>query len=91
MPSFISWLKWTSFLQYSFEILMVNELLGLEILFVPRGVTITPIIIDGEVFLKEFDMESSRFNMDLAVLGGMIGFFLIVGYILLRFGIKEKR
>jgi len=91
MPVFIGWLKWASFQSYAFEILMVNELTGLAILFNPKGYNIIPVTVDGSVFLLQFDMEASRVYMDYGVLGGMIVVYLTFTYIFLRWVNKERR
>jgi len=91
MPAFIGWIQWTSFLMYSFEILMVNELLGATFWFNPRGYNMNPVAVDGSVFLTEFGMDPDKFFFDMIVLGSMATSFLIVSYLLLRFLIKERR
>jgi len=91
MPVFIGWLKWTSFQSYAFEILMVNELNGLVVLFNPKGYNIVPVDIDGSAFLQQFDMDASRVYMDYGVLGGMIVVYLTFTYIFLRWVNKERR
>jgi len=91
MPYFISWLQWSSFLGYAFEILMVNELDGLQVWLNPRGITIEPMLMDAIVFLEEFGLEPDRFYFDMVVLGGMSFFFLGFSYIFLRFYVKERR
>jgi hypothetical protein len=91
MPVFVKWLKWLSFLNYGFEVLMVNELDGLTILFNPKGYNIKPVTVDGHVFLAQFDMQSSRFYMDQGILVAIIAAYLLIAYLLLRFVVKEKR
>jgi len=90
MPWWISWLKWTSFFCYGFEILMVNELLGTILMFSPKGYNIT-VPVDGSVFLVQFDMDPSRISLDYGILGAMVLFYLTVTYITLRWAIKERR
>jgi len=91
MPIFIGWLKWTSFLCYSFEILMVNELLGTTIMFAPKGYNITAVPVDGSVFLVQFDMQEDRENWDFFILGAMATMYLFATYLFLRFFNKERR
>jgi len=90
MPYFISWLQWSSFFNFAFEILMVNELDGLQVWFAPRGIDYR-LRIDAAVFLQEFGMDPNRMYFDMMVLGGMSFFFLSFSYIFLRFYIKERR
>jgi len=91
MPYWISWLQWSSYLAYAFEILMVNELDGVKVWFNPRGINIPPSLIPADIFLQEFGLVPSRLYFDLVVLGGISFFFLGFSYIFLRFYIKERR
>jgi len=91
MPPWIGWLKWASFLNFAFEVLLVNELHGLVIMFDPVGYHMNPVPVAGDVFLKQFDMEQSRVGLDFALLGGMAVFFAFVAYLFLRFANKERR
>lgn len=91
MPSIVKWFKWVSFFNYAFEILMVNELLGETLIFEPKGYDIKPVYVVGDVYLKQFDMDPARFKLDFIVLAAMAVFYLGIGYLLLRFRIKENR
>lgn len=91
MPNFVRWLKWISFFNYGFEILMINELDGLKIRFNPKGYDINPVIVNGSAFLIQFDMDKERFYFDQIILILMIILYLLISYLLLRFLIKEKR
>jgi ABC-type multidrug transport system ATPase subunit len=92
MPPFIQWLKWVSFLNYGFEVLLVNELNGLTIRFQPKGYHINSAVnLNGKVFLDQFDMDPARFHTDLWALGGMAVGYLLFTYILLRWAVREKR
>eukprot|EP01114_Cavostelium_apophysatum_P002732 TRINITY_DN1241_c0_g2_i3.p1 TRINITY_DN1241_c0_g2~~TRINITY_DN1241_c0_g2_i3.p1 ORF type:complete len:901 (+),score=139.14 TRINITY_DN1241_c0_g2_i3:2952-5654(+) len=90
MPSFVGWLMWTSFLNYAFEVLMVNELTGLTIQFTPKAYNVS-VPVKGEVFLAQFDLEASRMTLDFYVLGAQAAFYLIITYLFLRFLNKERR
>jgi len=89
MPWFVGWLKWLSFLNYSFEVVMVNELSDLDIQIDYQGS-----IHDfngrqiGQMF---FDMDPDRFAQDLWILGGMVLAFLTAAYVFLRTAVQEKR
>ncbi len=91
-PSFVRWLKYLSFLNYGFEILLVNELDNLSIRFLPKGYDIKKAVtVNGRVFLDQFDMEPSRFNTDLIMLVVMSFGYLLLTYVLLRWAVKERR
>jgi len=91
LPVFIGWLKYTSFLNYAYEILCVNEFVGVIVNFDPVGYPIPPTPIDGEVFLLQFDMKSQRIPRDFMLLGAMSCLQLLVAFLFLRFVIKERR
>jgi len=89
IPEFIIWFKWLSFMNYGYEILMVNELQGTSILFNPPNVP--PVTVTGEEFLQQFDMDPARWKMDVGILHAMAVFYLLISYLSLRFFIKERR
>jgi len=91
LPIFINWLQYTSFLNYAFEILCVNEFIGVTVNFNPVGYPIPPTPIDGSVFLVQFDMSPERVKRDFLLLGVMASIQLLVAYLVLRFYIKERR
>jgi ABC-type multidrug transport system permease subunit len=91
VPPIIQWLKWLSFLNFGFEVLMVNELDGLTVLFQPKGYNIKPVLVEGDVVLANLDMDPSRFYLDIVVLGIMSAVYLVLSYLMLRFVVKEKR
>lgn len=62
MPPWVGWLKWASFLNFAFEVLLVNELHGLIIMFDPVGYHMNPVPVAGDVFLVQFDMDLNRFD-----------------------------
>jgi len=91
LPVFVDWLKFTSVLNYAFEILCCNEFVGVIVDFNPVGYPIPPTPIDGLVFLQQFDMNPIRIPRDYLYMGLMGAFFFGISYIFLRFGLKEKR
>jgi len=76
-------------MNYGYEILMVNELEGTQILFNPPEVP--PTYTSGEEFLLMFDMDPKRIYLDVGVLLGMASLYLLTAYLFLRFVIKERR
>jgi ABC-type multidrug transport system ATPase subunit/ABC-type multidrug transport system permease subunit len=89
IPPFLNWFKWLSFMNYGYEVLMVNELAGTTVLFNPPN--IPPVYTTGEEFLTQFDMDPNRTQLDVGVLFAMAVFYLTVSYLFLRFYIKERR
>ena len=91
MPAALRWFSWVSFIEYGFEILMVNELENAIIIFDPKGDTNVNVTVNGIVFLQQFDMDPDRFYIDFVALALMAATYLMGAYLLLRFFIKEKR
>jgi ABC-type multidrug transport system permease subunit len=89
IPEFLIWFKWLSFMNYGYEVLMVNELKGTQILFNPPNYP--AVVTTGEEFLEQFDMDPNRVNMDIGILFAMGAFYLTLSYLFLRFLIKERR
>jgi len=89
IPDYLIWFKWLSFVNYGYEILMVNELAGTTVLFNPPG--FPALTVPGEEFLEQFDMNADRWKLDIAALFGMLVGYLTLSYLFLRFLIKERR
>jgi len=89
IPEYLIWFKWLSFVNYGYEILMVNELAGTAVLFNPPG--FPAVTVPGEEFLIQFDMSVNRWGLDIGVLLGMLCGYLSLSYLFLRFFIKERR
>jgi len=89
MPSFIKPLKLLSFINYGFEILAVDQLNDFTVNFNPGDYD--PIFINGNVILAQFGMDASRFVTDFISLGVMTAVYMLISYLFLRFGVKEKR
>jgi len=89
IPEYLKWFKWLSFMNYGYEILMVNELQGTRVLFNPPHVS--PVYVTGEEFLQQFDMDPKRVWLDIGVLVAMAVGYLILAYNFLRFTVKERR
>jgi len=80
------------FLMYGFEILMVNELQSTQIWFNPADIPSSNWqMVNGNIFLAQFDMDANRFYSDFVVLAGMVFIYLGISYVLLRWATKEKR
>jgi len=89
IPSEVRWFKWASFMNYGYEILMVNELKDTTVTFNPPN--IDPVTTTGTEFLDQFDMSADRLPLDVAVLFGMSCSYLLLSYAFLRWWIKERR
>ncbi len=92
IPSAINWFSYLSFLNYGFEVLMVNELQYALIWFNPADIPPSNWqTVNGNVFLAQFGMDPNRFKIDLVVLVAMVVAYLALSYILLRWATKERR
>lgn len=89
MKPWLHWICLLSIFNYSFEALMINELNGIWVEFNPAGHSITP--INGKELLINMGMNVNDLSFDVAMLGVVTGVFIIAGYILLRFFVKERR
>lgn len=87
MPGFVGWLKYLSFLNFGFEVLMVNELTDLTVRVDVDG----SYQVDGKSVLDLFDMKASRYYVDIGALCAMIVGYLALAYLFLRFVVKERR
>jgi len=76
LPSFLSWIVYTSYFYYGFAALIVNEF---------EGDTADAFVI------QDFDLQNSNKFVDSSVLLVLWIVFLVLHYILLRFFNKEKR
>lgn len=73
-------LRYGSFYFYAYEALMVNEFVGLELIFNPKDVD--PFAITGVVILNNYGMSTARFYCDVY---GLCGFFVVFLYLSLIF------
>eukprot|EP01105_Mastigella_eilhardi_P027113 TRINITY_DN8200_c0_g1_i5.p1 TRINITY_DN8200_c0_g1~~TRINITY_DN8200_c0_g1_i5.p1 ORF type:complete len:989 (-),score=213.88 TRINITY_DN8200_c0_g1_i5:94-3060(-) len=89
MPKYVHWLTYASFMNYGFEALSVSEFDGQYINFNPSGYSSTP--INGRELLDNMGIDSSNMLMDVYLLSGMAGGFTVLGYLLLKFYVKERR
>lgn len=92
MPDAVRWVTNLSFLTFSYSVLMVNEFEGIKILINPDGMNEpNPINIDGTFLLTQVGMTTDSLYPNMAILVGMLGFYLVASYLALRFVVKEKR
>ncbi|KAH3766899.1 ABC transporter G family protein [Pelomyxa schiedti] len=89
MPTGIYYLTYISFINYAFEALSVSEFDGLWVNFNPSGYDNTA--INGAELLVNMGLNTDNMMLDIELLAAMAGAFIILGYLLLRFWIKEKR
>lgn len=67
MPRWISWLRYLSLFYYSFEVLVSNELDGIELDFRVEGF-VNVRNIDGRTFLASLNQDPERIPMDIGCL-----------------------
>lgn len=94
MPEWISWVRWLSLYNYSFEVLAVNDLWGFQVLLDPIGFKeahIPPINVKGQFILNSLGLSNTWFYFDIAMLSlwalGLLG----LSAALLIFFVREKR
>lgn len=92
MPVEVRWITNLSFLTFSYTILMVNEFNGISILINPDGMTNSnPVLVSGRLLLTQVGMKVEDLYRDMWILCGMLGFYMVATYLVLRFVVKEKR
>ncbi len=85
-----TFLVYVSFIHYGFEALCANELMGLALIFNPKGYD--PTAITGETILSNYALNKDMRFPDLFILCGWIAGTLILTYLLLRYrrGVYRK-
>eukprot|EP01113_Clastostelium_recurvatum_P019864 TRINITY_DN2352_c0_g1_i2.p1 TRINITY_DN2352_c0_g1~~TRINITY_DN2352_c0_g1_i2.p1 ORF type:complete len:993 (+),score=221.18 TRINITY_DN2352_c0_g1_i2:230-3208(+) len=89
LPSYLTWVPYTSLITYGFQILMINEFDGLTIIFDVRQGLDVP--INGREFIADLGIDADRLDFNLQMLTGMFFGYLLLAYLLLRFCVTEKR
>ncbi|EGG13290.1 ABC transporter G family protein [Cavenderia fasciculata] len=89
IPKYLVWLVWMSFMSYGLEIPVVNEFAGSWIFYNPPNTQGT--YADGLEFLETIGADPKRLFLDMYVLCGMIGGYLLLAYLSLRFFVREFR
>jgi len=89
IPYYLSWIKYLSFWNYTFEALCINELKGVTVIINPKG--LPRYLADGEFWLRELVMDSANFYYDIIILSGFAVGFLILSCLLMMCFVREKR
>ncbi|EFA80546.1 ABC transporter G family protein [Heterostelium album PN500] len=89
VPKYLQFLIWCSFMSYGLEIPVVNEFNGLWVFYNPPNTQGT--YADGLEFLESIGADPNRLFLDMYVLVGMIGGYLTLAYIFLRYMVREYR
>ncbi|ORZ31938.1 hypothetical protein BCR44DRAFT_62443 [Catenaria anguillulae PL171] len=88
IPTALSWLKHLSFFNYALEALVVNELKDLQLTENKYGLQIE---VPAAVILSTFGFNAQAYWADVYKLIGMSSGFLVVGFLVLHFKVKERR
>lgn len=89
IPGWMVFIKYTSFVNYAFEALMINEFADLTLMANVPGSS-TPVPVNGAYFLVEIGLNPNNFYFDLYVLVAM-GLVLFVAAFVLLTSVKEQR
>jgi ABC-type multidrug transport system permease subunit len=89
IPAYLNWIKYTSFWNYAFESLCINEFYGVTVVINPKGMP--RYLADGNFWLKELGMDHTRMFYDVIILGAFAIGFMIFSCVLLVGFVKEKR
>lgn len=90
VPPYVVWCRYLSFFNYALEIMASNELATLTVVFTPAGTTEST-TLNGAELLRQFGFEMQNIGRDFGVLVGFVVGYLLIGYLLLRFAVREKR
>ena len=103
IPSYVAWPAYFSFYNFAFEILMVNEFLGLQFQISSATVNVggteltfdsdsLDVRISGEFFVTAlFGMNPDELDYDWAMLIAWCGIYLIIAYLALELLYRSKR
>lgn len=89
IPSYLSWLRYLSVWNYSYEALLINELHGVKIWIDPVG--LPPLPGDGDFILNQLQFNPNYFYTNILFMFGWAVFFIALAAILLKFFVREKR
>lgn len=88
IPVQVEWVQKLSIFHYGYEALIVNEARTLTLKERKYGLDIE---IPGAVILSTFGLDVGAFWFDAIWLSGMLGVFLLTGFICLHYFVYEKR
>ncbi|ODV83454.1 hypothetical protein CANARDRAFT_203144 [[Candida] arabinofermentans NRRL YB-2248] len=88
IPSQIAWFENISVFHYGYEALSVNEVNGLVLKEKKYGLDIS---VPGAVILSTFGFDVGAVTFDIWWLTGMLGLFVILGYLGLHYFVYETR
>ena len=95
LPEGIAWLRFCSPFYLALEVLMLNELRGLQCNFAPvssAGIpSDTPIPISCEQYIYNLGLTPENFSFDIAGLIWWMFFYLCTAGISLKLFVKERR
>lgn len=89
VPVYLWPLQYASVFNYATEVLLVNELRDLVVLFDP--VNFKPLPLNGAQVLLNFGFDVERFAGDVGALCAMCVVLLVACYALLRWGVRGAR
>jgi ABC-type multidrug transport system permease subunit len=89
VPSWVSWLAYSSFVKYAFEALMINELGDLTLFAQVPGES-HPLAVNGAYFLRIIGLNPDNFYLDMYLLAAY-GLLMYAAAAVAFFFVKEKR
>eukprot|EP01025_Chloroclados_australasicus_P058017 TRINITY_DN725_c0_g2_i3.p1 TRINITY_DN725_c0_g2~~TRINITY_DN725_c0_g2_i3.p1 ORF type:complete len:1433 (+),score=116.30 TRINITY_DN725_c0_g2_i3:171-4301(+) len=81
MPGFTVWLHYCSVFSYAFEALIVNEVLGMNLVFTVQD--IGSAIVDGKLFLNTLSLDEDEQDMDVYLILAFYVVFSVVALCLM--------
>jgi ABC-type multidrug transport system ATPase subunit len=88
IPGTVQWLQSLSIFHYGFESLIVNEVVGLDLVDHKYGLDIR---VPGAVILSSFGFDNAALWMDVINLGVFAAVFVVLAYVAMHLLLVEKR
>ncbi|KAJ3065020.1 hypothetical protein HDU98_011589 [Podochytrium sp. JEL0797] len=88
IPPALSWIQYLSFFRYTYEAMVVNDLMNLEIHDSVNGANVT---IPVSVVLDKFGFDITAYWKDFIISASLVVGLLVLSALLVQFRLKEKR
>ena len=88
LPTPVFWIQYLSLFKYAYEALSANDIVGLTITATVSGASIK---IPGTLILQTFGLDQTAYWKDVYILCGILGGFLFVMLIFIKFRFHELR
>ncbi|KAI8843075.1 hypothetical protein BC829DRAFT_446307 [Chytridium lagenaria] len=88
IPGFMKWIQYGSFFRFSYEALIVNDIVGIKIVDTIAGASVN---IPATIILQRFGFDIDAYYRDLFVSVGLTVMLLVLVYVMLAWRLREMR